>query len=416
MTAHDSGEDGGGVPTALQPLLRPPVVSTGEDRSATPLELFFDLAYVLVVSELAGTLLKDLSWHGTGRFAGMFTVLWLSWVGFTLYANRFDTDDVAFRGAKLLATLAVAGCAASASDATGDHALAFMGCYLLLRLVLVGLYVRAWVHVREERPAIRVYLVATTATATLWAVSMAVAPPGRYVLWALAAAADVAGPVAATALRRSLPLHMEHLPELFGLLVILVLGEMVGAIVTGVHDEAWAARPVVLGVVAFAVAGALWWSYFDVGADVSARRLQRAEDEDDEREADERHDLFVYGHLPLTLGIAVAAVGLEHLIVTPDETLPSAAGWLACGGVALFFVGVVLVTGGAQRRWRGVLRWGGPAVVAVLALSAAGPSVTVLLAGLAVVCAAFAAAGLALTRRREAPDELGGVRDQDVAG
>jgi low temperature requirement protein LtrA len=401
--------DGGDRPAAsAQPLLRPPTVSTGEDRSATPLELFFDLAYVLVVGELAATLLDDLTWHGAGRFAGLFVVLWLSWVGFTLYANRFDTDDAGFRGAKLLATLAVAGCAASAPEATGVHATEFAACYLLLRVVLVGLYLRAWVHVRQERAAVTVYLVATGGTALLWAVSLLVPPPARYVLWAVAAVVDVAGPVAATALRRSLPLHLEHLPERFGLLVILVLGEVVGAVVTGIHDQRWAARPVVLAILAFVAAGALWWSYFDVSADVSARRLQRAEDEEeaaaregggDGAGGDERHDLFVYGHLPLTLGVAAAGAGLEHLILHPDEALPSAAGWLACGGVALFFAGTLVLTGGAQRRWRGVLLWTVPPVAAVLLLAAAGPPVTVLLCGLATVCVAFAAAGMALTRR-----------------
>jgi low temperature requirement protein LtrA len=392
-----------------QPLLRPPVVSTGEDRSATPLELFFDLAYVLVVGELASTLLDDLTWHGAGRFAGLFVVMWLSWVGFTLYANRFDTDDAAFRVAKLMATFAVAGCAASAPEATGAYATEFAACYLLLRLVLVALYLRAWVHVRDERAAVTVYLAATAGTALLWVVSLMVPTPARYLLWAVAAVIDVAGPLAATALRRSLPLHMEHLPERFGLLVILVLGEMVGAVVVGIHDEHWAARPVALAAVAFVVAGALWWGYFDVGRDVSARRLQEAEREDERRDGadaggDERHDLFVYGHLPLTLGIAAAGAGLEHLILHPDEHLPGAAGWLACGGVALFFAGVLMLTGGSQRRWRGVLTWTVPAAVAALLLAAAGPSVTVLLCGLAVICAAFAAGGVALTRHTARAD------------
>jgi low temperature requirement protein LtrA len=395
--------------TSSQPLLRPPVVSTGEDRSATPLELFFDLAYVLVVAELAGTLLDDLTWHGAGRFAALFIVMWLSWVGFTLYANRFDTDDAAFRAAKLLATFAVAGCAASAPESTGVYATEFAGCYLLLRLVLVALYLRAWVHVRDERAAVTVYLLATAGTALLWAVSLLVPPPARYLLWALAAAVDVAGPLAATALRRSLPLHMEHLPERFGLLVILVLGELVGAVVTGIHDEHWAAGPVALAAVAFVIAGALWWSYFDVGADVSARRLQEAEREDERPDgadsgADERHDLFVYGHLPLTLGVAAAGAGLEHLILHPDEDLPAAAGWLTCGGVALFFAGALMLTGGAQRRWRGVLTWTAPAAAAALLLAAAGPSVPVLLCGLAVICTAFAAGGVALTRHTASAD------------
>ena len=86
---------------------------------------FFDLAYVLVVAQLASAFVDDLSWHGAGVFGGLFTAIWLSWVGFTLYANRFDTDDLVFRVIKLAATLAIAGCAASATEATGSLGWAF---------------------------------------------------------------------------------------------------------------------------------------------------------------------------------------------------------------------------------------------------------------------------------------------------
>ena len=110
-----------------EPLIRPPRLHTGRPGDASRLELFFDLAFVVVVLELAAAFVHDLSWHGLGVFVGLFIAVWVSWVGFTLYANRFDTDDVVFRVGKLLATLSVAGCAASASDATGKYAVAFAG-------------------------------------------------------------------------------------------------------------------------------------------------------------------------------------------------------------------------------------------------------------------------------------------------
>ena len=98
---------------------RPPTLRTGEEATASRLELFFDLAYVLVVLELANAFYSDLSWRGLAVFVALYVALWFSWVGFTLYANRFDTDDVVFRIAKLAATASIAGCAASASAATG---------------------------------------------------------------------------------------------------------------------------------------------------------------------------------------------------------------------------------------------------------------------------------------------------------
>src|SRR3954451_2154205 len=85
-------------------LVRPPTLRTGEDATASRLELFFDLAYVLVVLELANAFYKDLSWRGFLVFVALYVAMWFSWVGFTLYANRFDTDDVVYRVAKLAAT------------------------------------------------------------------------------------------------------------------------------------------------------------------------------------------------------------------------------------------------------------------------------------------------------------------------
>jgi low temperature requirement protein LtrA len=342
------------------PMVRPPTLAVGEDRSASRLELFFDLAYVLVVMQLVSAFTEDLTWSGLFTLVGLFVALWLSWMGFTLYANRFNTDDVVFRIAKLSATLAIAGCAASASDAVGKYAVPFAACYLVGRLVLLGLYSRAWRHVAEARPTINVYLVCIAASAALWAVSLGVPSPTRYILWAAAVLVDSLGPPLATLRSDKLPLHVEHLPERFGLFVILVLGEALGGVVRGVHDASWSRPAVLAGLIGFVVIAALWWIYFDVGAEESADDLAETEAaaaEPSDDAVDERHDLFVYGHLPMTFGIVLAGVGLEELVLHPDTPAPSTYGWLLAGGTVLFLVGIVMVVGGTARRWRSVWPW-----------------------------------------------------------
>ena len=92
-------------------LIRPPQLQhsdtdAGTQRTATWLELFFDLAFLLVVAELAVGLRNDLTPHGVLVFAGLFSSVWWAWAGFTFYANRFDTDDLIYRLAKLAAMLA----------------------------------------------------------------------------------------------------------------------------------------------------------------------------------------------------------------------------------------------------------------------------------------------------------------------
>lgn len=379
------------------PLVRPPVLRTGQDATASRLELFFDLAYVLVVFELAATFLRDLTWPGFLTFAALFVAIWVSWVGFTLYANRFDTDDVVFRIAKLAATLSIAGCAASASAATGSFSVPFAMSFLIGRIILLLLHARAWRHIVEARPVIGIYLAATATSSILWTVSLTVDGPARYWLWAVAVTVDAAGPIGATWRDAHLPLHMEHLPERFGLFVILVLGEAVGGAATGVHDAMWTGPAVAVGIGGFLIAAALWWVYFDTVAARSAAKLQERDDHDASPEgavADERHDLFVYGHLPLALGIVMAGIGIEDLVLHPAAALPSAGGWILSAGLALFLVGSAVILGGSRHSWRAIWPW--PTVVIPVVLLAAAfrhGSALVLVGGLALVCLALAARG-----------------------
>ena len=203
------------------PLIRPPQLRIQEERTASRLELFFDLAYVLVVAELTSTFVKDLSWHGAAIFAGLFTVTWWSWVTTTLYANRFDTNDVIYRLAKLGGTVAVMAMAASAPEAAGSKAPMFAAGYLATRVMLLALYARAYRHVADARRTIAIYLTGTGASAALWAVSLVVPGNARYALWAVGLLLEAAGPVVATRFGGGVPLHLEHLPERFGLFVIL---------------------------------------------------------------------------------------------------------------------------------------------------------------------------------------------------
>src|SRR3954454_13546765 len=97
-------------------LVRPPGVNRESNRSATRLELFFDLAFVLFVARCADVLAKDGTGHGALVFVAALTVGWWVWASMTLYANRFDTDDAVFR---LLTMTAMAGVVAMA--AAVDH-------------------------------------------------------------------------------------------------------------------------------------------------------------------------------------------------------------------------------------------------------------------------------------------------------
>ncbi len=380
-------------------LIRPPELRTGEDRSASRLELFLDLAYVLVVAELAGAFAEDLTWHGAAVFAAMFTVTWWSWVTITLYANRFDTDDVLYRLAKLAGAFGVAVMAAAASDPTGAETTAFTVGYLITRVLLLALYARAWRHVDQARTTIAIYLMGTAAGAMLWLTSLLVPGPAKFALWGLGLVLEAAAPLVATRKGDNAPLHVEHLPERFGLFVILVLGESIASVVVGMHDTHWNATSVLVAAVGFTIAAALWWNYFDIGD--AAGREQLTAHHRPQRTASA--DRYAYGHLPLTLGLAAVGVGIEQYIVHPVGELSAGGRWALCAGAALFLVGTAVVISG-DHGWRGVWPWPAAAIPVVLVvgyLDQLVPVVSVSAIGVALVVTILA--GLREQRRGELP-------------
>jgi low temperature requirement protein LtrA len=397
---------------ALSGLIRPPQLQhsetdAGTQRTATWLELFFDLAFVLVVAELANGLRNDLTPHGAMVFAGLFTSVWWAWAGFTFYANRFDTDDLVYRLAKLAAMLAVAGLAASVTEATTTRAAQFASCQAVLCLVLVALYLRASRHVVQARPVITVYLVAEGLAALLWLAGAVAPAPLRYLCWALAVASEAAAPILATARSAGLPLHLEHLPERFGLLIILVLGESVAAVAVGVHDTHWDPTTVTAAILAFVVAASLWWTYFDLtGAATTDTLTQRAG-----HRTTPLHDIYAYGHWPIALGLTAAGVGLEDAILHGSQpSLSTAARWILCGGIALYLLSLTAIQGGIAGSLRTILPWpviGVPLILAIGLASRFHPAAV--LTAVALILVGEVAAGLANQRQgtstRTAPED-----------
>jgi low temperature requirement protein LtrA len=177
---------------------------------------------------------------------------------------------------------------------------------------------------------------------------------------------EALAPVAATHFGRNVPLHLEHLPERFGLFVILVLGESVASVVLGVHDTHWKTSSVLVAAVCFVAVAALWWNYFDLGGAAGKLNLVHT-DEDEEGPA---ADGYVYAHLPLTLGLAAAAVGIEQLILHPDGDMSALGRWLLPAGAALFLLGTAAVIAGTAKRWTAAWPWPLAAVPVVLAAGA----------------------------------------------
>jgi low temperature requirement protein LtrA len=348
----------------LAPLRHPPRLRSadhGVHRHATWLELFFDLVFVAAVAQLARLLIEDHSPQGFVWFAGLFVPLAWAWMGYTYYANRFDTDDFPYRLTVSAAMLAVAGMAVAIGETSTAGTERFAIAYIALRTLLLVLYARARRHVPDARQAIDAYLVGFGIGLLFWIVSVFVPPPYRYALWAIGLAVEFATPLVAWKVIGGTPVDREHIEERFGLFTIIVLGEAVIAVVVGTDTKGWTTEAIVVATAGFIGAVALWWIYFDFQAGAAVRPGRWA-------------FIPVYGHLPLWIALTAYGAGTKLAVKHADELAESGGERLAvAGGAALALLVIAAFHVASQHREPvgfSVARLG--AAGAILALGAGG--------------------------------------------
>lgn len=318
--------------------IAPPRLRTKDQegkRAATWLELFYDLAFVVAVAVLSGRLLGDITWPGMASYFAYFALLWWLWASHTFYADRYDTDDLVYR---LLAAGQMVSVVIIAASLEGDSqsTLAFAVGYAMARALLVVMYYRAYRHVPETRELVRGYVTGFGMATIMWAAAIFVPEDARFTLWAVALAIDLATPWVMRREQAKVPLDVSHLPERFGLFTILVLGESIAAIVTGLTHVSWAPIPTLAAAVAIAIATGFWWLYFDNARGTVVRRVATVQ-------RTWRPTGWIYTHLPLAAALAALAVAMERALeeaghgsmARPDRWLLVGSASVALGAMAL---------------------------------------------------------------------------------
>jgi low temperature requirement protein LtrA len=350
----------------MRRLRVPPRLRTLDDdetRHSTWLELFFDLVFVVAVAQLAQELGNDVTAGGFFRFLAFFVPVWWAWMGFTFYANRFDTDDLPYRLAILAAMLGVAALATTLPDAWAGTSRGFVLAYVFVRLMLLLLYVRAIRHVVEGRANAIFSFAAFSVAVVIWLSSLLVAPPMRYWVWVIALAIEIGAPLVGWRLIPSAPVDPRHAPERLGLLTIIVLGESVFAVVLAITDVNWSTEALLAALGGFLCAAAFWWIYFEfVNPEylfVALRRHGRIL----------RGLVFVYSNFPIIAGVAALGVGVKLAILAAGgQAAYDDSGWLLCAGLALSMAGLAAVELVMPPYWLAIDFWMRVAT-AVLALA-----------------------------------------------
>ena len=339
----------------MRRLRVPPRLRTLDDdetRHSTWLELFFDLVFVVAVAQLGRELGHDVTAAGFFRFLAFSLPVWWAWMGFTFYANRFDTDDLPYRLIVLTAMFGVAALATTIPAAFAGDSRGFVLAYVFVRVLLLALYARAIRHVVEGRAIATFFFCAFSGAVVLWLASLLVPPPERYWVWAIALVIEVGAPLVGWRLIPSSPVDPRHAPERLGLLTIIVLGESVFAVVLAITDVTWSTGALLAAIAGFLCAAAFWWIYFEfVNPEFLFVALSRGG-------RILRGLVFVYSNFPIIAGLVALGVGVKLAIMSAGgQAAYDDSGWLLCAGLALSMAGLAAVELVLPPYWRAIDFW-----------------------------------------------------------
>ena len=356
-------------------------------RVSTPLELFFDLTFVVAIAQAAASLHHGLVEGDAGDallgFPLVFFAIWWAWMNFTWFASAYDTDDALYRVAVFVQVAGVLVLAAGIPRAFDhDDFGAITGGYVVMRLGLVALWLRAAACDLVGRRTAERYAIGIVVLQICWAARLALPDALLLPAFLVLVAGELAVPLWAEARTRT-TWHPRHIAERYGLFTIIVLGESLVAATMGV--QAALDADTTFGDLAGVVVGGLllvcsmWWLYFDMPA---AQAIERARQAFDERLT----GAFTWGYGHFLVFAAAAATGAGLAVAVDQETGHSQledwqAGLAITVPAAVYLAAVALIhfRHKAPSRLR---NWGVAIVVPLLAV-ASFTSEPVLAAGLA---------------------------------
>ncbi len=310
------------------------------EQRVTWAELFFDLVWVFGLTQLAAALAASQGIGEAAQTVLLLAPLWWGWVGVTLLGNTAGAALDTPRGRLMLFTLAGCGLAMTVAipQAYGGSGLLFAGGYVLLRLLL-------WLGMRGQPQlgGLRVepFAVSLFVAGPLFVAGGFLDGTWRVALWAVAAATAVFSPALLGHRLDRVQFETSHLPERFGLFIIIALGETVVAVGSQASAKPLGAMTLTTMALSFSIILGLWWTYFHFGASAVRHSLQH-----DPVQLRIVRDVFTYGHFIFVVAIICVAVGLKKLIAYPLEHPHELPQLLLAPGIGLYFLGF------CYSRWR----------------------------------------------------------------
>lgn len=305
--------------------------NSSQHRKVSWLELFFDLVFVVVISELVHILSLDA--QGIGHYLFLFIPAWWIWIGASYYNDRFEADGLDHRLFTFFLMLPVAGLAIFAHHVSQDNSMGYVLSYTIARCLIVLLWLRASIHEKRFRPVGSILIGGYSLSIGCFVLSLWIDPAYRSLLWGSALICDLITPLFTLHRQKLLPhFNFSKLPERLGLFMLIVIGETLVAIIRGIaRHHHFNFRIVSEGIIAVAISFAIWWIYFDTIAERSPKRQHKI--------------FFLWSYLHLILAMAVGAVGASILsILTARHHIPiDNARYVITGALAIALTSMAFI-------------------------------------------------------------------------
>ncbi|VAW67348.1 hypothetical protein MNBD_GAMMA09-2617 [hydrothermal vent metagenome] len=308
-------------------------------KKANWLELLFDLIFVYAVSKATHILAHLHDGHiGIAQYAIFMLVMvpiWWVWTGNTLFVTRFDTEDTGQRLLTLLTMLMVVFWTSFINADFDAYYHGYLLFYVAIRLILVLMY---WNAARKNPLAAPIAL----RLGSGFSVGLGVAllslffePPLRYIVLYLGIGIEIITPLLCRHALRELPVKSHHLPERYGLLTIILLGESVILLATNLSETDWSIVTIITAILGFTLIASLWWLYFELmEKHVLGKNLGAGQ-------------RIIYGHLFIYTGLSSIAVFIGYAI-TLELTVITDYLWLNLFAIGMLITGL-LISFGWQR-------------------------------------------------------------------
>lgn len=285
-------------------------------RGATPLELLFDLAFVVAFSQTGEHAAHLLAEGHLAAAVGGFTfaalaICW-AWINFAWFASGFDIDDWFFRlctmvqmAGALIVALGVRPLFESIDHGEPFDNTVLVGGYVVMRVAMVAHWLRAAAQAPQYRPTALTYAASIMVAQLGWVILALMQTRSVLVVVAFAAALygiEMIGPVYAKR-RWGMPWHADHIAERYGLLFMISLGEVIlgtiAAVASAVEHIGWSHESILLVIAGTMLAFGVWWCYFIIpfGGFLERRR--------------DRSWVFGYGHILIFSSVAAFGAGLH---------------------------------------------------------------------------------------------------------